>query len=47
VYIKNSSSVTVLGVLAIFMGFISMLFSCVFGAWADPKRRKIGGRKSS
>tara|TARA_B100000513_G_C11755964_1_gene135824 strand:+ start:80 stop:517 length:438 start_codon:yes stop_codon:yes gene_type:complete len=47
VSIKNSSNVTVLGVLTIFMGFISLMFACLLGAWADPKRRKIVSREAS
>jgi hypothetical protein len=47
VKINVRSTVTVIGVLICFLGFLSLLFSCVFGAWADPKRRRSGARKSS
>jgi hypothetical protein len=45
-YSNVSSSVTVTGVLICFFGSLSLLFSCIFGAWAEP-RRKRGLKKSS
>lgn len=35
----NKSNVTIVGILIMFLGFISLLFSCVLGSWSESKPR--------
>jgi hypothetical protein len=39
-YLNNGKTVTMLGVLSIFFGLVSLLLACVLGKWEETRRVK-------
>lgn len=37
--LTNKSNVTIVGILVMFFGFISLMFSCILGSWSESKPR--------